>query len=56
MISTFKTLFDIRKRARGDENPKVGREFADLRKSIVLESAGKYAEEIAPRLHSTALV
>jgi hypothetical protein len=56
MISTFKTLFDIGKWARGDENPKVGREFGDLRKSIVLQPTGKYAEEVTPRLRSTALI
>jgi hypothetical protein len=56
MLSTVKCIIDVPKRARGNENPKVGRKFGDLGKTFVLEFTGKYAEKVTSCLPSATLI
>jgi hypothetical protein len=56
MLSTAKCIVDITKRARGDENPKVRREFGDLGKILAPKFTSKYAEKVMPCLDPAALV
>jgi hypothetical protein len=56
MLSAVQCIFDIMKWAGGNENPKVGWEFRDFGKTLLLQFTGEYAEKVPPRLHSAALV
>jgi len=58
MWSIPKYIVDITKRARGDEDPKVGWEFGDLGKTFTLQYTGRYAEyaeKVTPCLDSAGI-